>query len=365
MLTDFQKECIKKVKDHWNLIPKTETGITRWQDLPNKVALIVDLFKQSKLSAEEFTKELKLTKGLINKFVKGKLPNGNNWPELKQALIPEKVKEEKENSPEEIKKKEILLKKNILEILNRDKIRDIGLRGETIKTELESLYASRFIVTILKRLIKEGKLESFLSEDGKYEKFRIKRINDPDYRKEKKKAILKLLEDTGLGTSRGLSPNEIRIAVSIGTMEFNRELLAELTNEGLIVSTGVTKGKKFVVSRLQKEAERILEEHYKLTQESREKKREQCAALENSSKVETTEIIDTEKSEEETKKISSLEKFLLEKSKKDVMEVILAFSSTSFKEILKELQERNALILIDAFMNLSLSDLQNYRGIQF
>lgn len=373
MLTDFQKDCIQKVKDHWNLIPKTETGITRWQMMPTKVALIVDLFKQSKLSAEDFTKSLGLTKGLINKFVKGKLPDGKNWPELTAAFSPEKARKEQANSPEEIAKKEILVKKEILTILNRDKIKDIGLRDETIATELSS-YPKRFVVTILNRLVKDGKLESFKSEDKKYKKYRMKKANDPQFRKEKKAEILKLLEETGLGKSRGLSPLEISISVGLENEALKRELLSELETENLIVSVGLTKGKKYVIASLKAEAKAIYESEQKLKELEYWRKQNIMYPDQTDSKsaipgygqglptIESKSEIRTEVSKTEiTEKKFSLDSFLREKSKEDIINAVKSLPNTTFGELIEILKEKNASLLINAFYKLTLSDLDSHR----
>lgn len=374
MLTDFQKDCIQKVKDHWNLIPKTETGVTRWKMMPAKVALIVDLFKQSKLSAEDFTKSLGLTKGLINKFVKGKLPDGKNWPDLIAAFSPEKIREEKANSPEEIAKKEILVKKEILAILNRDKIKDIGLRDETIATELSS-YPKRFVVTILNRLVKDGKLESFKSEDKKYKKYRIKKANDPQFRKEKKAEILKLLEETGLGKSRGFSPLEIGISVGLENEVFKRELLSELESENLVFSTGLTKGKKYVMANLKEKAIEIYNAEYDEKVAKSGERLEKQISLENSTKIENAETRQKEafdlaaknlKEKEEiqlNEKKFSLDVFLTEKSKKDIIDAINSLPTTTFGSLLEILKEKGASLLIDAFYKLTLADLDSLRGL--
>lgn len=377
MLTDFQKEIIQKVKDHWNLVPKTESNITRWQLMPAKVALIVELFHQSKLSAEEFSKETGLTPGLISKFAKGKLPNGKKWIELEPLLNPEKVKKEKENSPEEIEKKEVLLKKEILTILNRDKVKDIGLRAETIVAELSS-YVPRFVMTTLNRLVKEGKIESFKSEDKQYKKFRYKKSSDSNFRKEWKEQVVKLLEETGLGKDRGLAPREIRELVKLDDIALSRELLNELVLDGKIISYGMTKGLKYVSRKLQEEAALVYWKEIDKKEEAKDLNRRRF----NIDDIET-QTFDSEKEIEE-KTISqeilpiiektvteqnlkeepkfSLDDFLAEKSKKDILDTINSLSSMTFGDLIETLKTKNAHMLVDAFFRLSLNDLQNHKS---
>lgn len=356
MLTDFQKECIQKVRDHWNLIPKTETGITRWQMLPNKVALIVELFRQSKLTGEEFTKELKWTKGLINKFNKGKLPNGDNWPELKTALTPEKVKEEKEKSPEEMEKKEILLKKEILKSLSRDHIKDIGLRGETITTLL-STYPSRFVSVVLNRLVREGKLESFKSDDKKYKKYRI------IFKKEWKEKVVKLLEEIGLTKGRGLSPKEIREQTNYNSdnFELSRELLDELVKENLITKTGVTKGLRFISSKFQKEAVEIFENEMNKRIGRTPEALEKLIETEKEFPIETATTRQKEAFDIADKRLKK-EREEIEiglKHKNDLLEIIFSFPAVSFGKIFSSLEEENKPELLSAFKEISLKDILN------
>ncbi len=73
-----------------------------------------------------------------------------------------------------------------------------------------------------------------------------------------KSAVLSLLESTQMGTSRGLSPAAIRLAMGAGNEGQARELLSEMVVAKQIVSTGDTKGKKFVVARLLAQAEAVL-----------------------------------------------------------------------------------------------------------
>lgn len=378
MLTDFQKEIIQKVKDHWNLVPKTETNITRWQLMPAKVALIVELFNQSKLSAEEFTKETGLTPGLINKFAKGKLPNGKKWDDLGPLLNPEKVKKEKETSPEEIEKKEILLKKEILAILNRDKVKDIGLRAETIVAEL-STYVPRFVMTTLNRLVKEGKLESFKSEDKQYRKFRFKKSSDFNFRKEWKDQVVKLLEEIGLGKDRGLAPREIRELTGLYDEALSRELLNELITDKLIVSYGLTKGLKYTVKRLENEARQIYYNNIDQKEEAKDLKRRQF----NIDDIETQtsdfkkEVIEetippqevlpaiekalTEQNLKEEPKFS-LGDFLAARTKNDILDVINSLPLMNFGDLIKMFLDRNLQIHVDAFYRLSLDDLRNLKS---
>lgn len=383
-LSDFQKECLRKVREYWNIIPKTESGITRWQLMPTKVALIVDIFKQSKLSAEEFTNELKLTTGLIGKFAKGKLPDGKAWPELVAALHPEKIKEDKENSSEELERKEVLVKKEILKILNRDQIKDIGLRDETITAEISS-YPQRFVLTTLNRLVKEGKLESFKSKDKKYKKYRMRKSSDVNFRKEWKRQVVALLEETGLGKSRGLTPREIRETTKLDEESLTRELLSELVVEKLIMSTGETKGKRFVIARLQKEAEALLHsEKEKMFQAYNSSKlaRENQEPLKDAKpnevvevKSEVVEVVDVKPEvrqltafdqfkeglgvpSKEKIHFSSLEKLLAKQAKEDVIRVIQELPTTSFGSLINQLAEAKCTKMLEVFYTLSLSDFQ-------
>lgn len=168
-LTDFQKDCLVKAKDHLNKIPRHENNIIRWNLMPGKVAVIVDLWKQSKLSAEAFADALMITKTLLPKFARGKTSSNEKWPELLALLKPEDA--EKNKVKKEKQKSEKVVEDAIFKILLRDQVKEIGLRTETIVAEI-SLYPSRFVSTILNRLERAGRLVKFKSED-KYTKWKV------------------------------------------------------------------------------------------------------------------------------------------------------------------------------------------------
>lgn len=168
-LTDFQKDCLVKAKDHLNKIPRNENNIIRWNLMPSRVAVIVDFWKQSKLSAEAFADALLITKTLLPKFAKGKTSSNEKWPELLALLKPEEA--EKNKVKKEKQKSEKVVEDAIFKILLRDQVKEIGLRTETIVAEI-SLYPSRFVSTILGRLERAGRLIKFKSED-KYTKWKV------------------------------------------------------------------------------------------------------------------------------------------------------------------------------------------------
>ena len=168
-LTDFQKDCLVKAKDHLNKIPRHENNIIRWNLMPGKVAVIVDLWKQSKLSAEAFADALMITKTLLPKFARGKTSSNEKWPELLALLKPEDA--EKNKVKKEKQKSEKVVEDAIFKILLRDQVKEIGLRTETIVAEI-SLYPSRFVSTVLGRLERAGRLVKFKSED-KYTKWKV------------------------------------------------------------------------------------------------------------------------------------------------------------------------------------------------
>jgi len=168
-LTDFQKDCLVKAKDHLNKIPRNENNIIRWNLMPSRVAVIVDLWKQSKLSAEAFADALMITKTLLPKFARGKTSSNEKWPELLALLKPEDA--EKNKVKKEKQKSEKVVEDAIFKILLRDQVKEIGLRTETIVAEI-SLYPSRFVSTVLGRLERAGRLIKFKGED-KYTKWKV------------------------------------------------------------------------------------------------------------------------------------------------------------------------------------------------
>ena len=168
-LTDFQKDCLVKAKDHLNKIPRNEHKVIQWKFMPSRVAVIVDFWKQSKLSAEAFADALMITKTLLPKFARGKTSSNEKWPELLALLKPEDA--EKNKVKKEKQKSEKVVEDAIFKILLRDQVKEIGLRTETIVAEI-SLYPSRFVSTVLNRLERAGRLMKFKSED-KYTKWKV------------------------------------------------------------------------------------------------------------------------------------------------------------------------------------------------
>jgi len=167
--TDFQKDCLVKAKDHLNKIPRNENNIIRWNLMPGKVAVIVEFWKQSKLSAETFADALMITKTLLPKFARGRTSSNDKWPELLALLKPEEA--EKNKVKKEKQKSEKVVEDAIFKVLLREQIREIGLRTETIATEISS-YPSRFVSTCLGRLERAGRLIKFKGED-KYTKWKV------------------------------------------------------------------------------------------------------------------------------------------------------------------------------------------------
>ena len=168
-LTDFQKDCLVKAKDHLNKIPRQENNIVRWNLMPGKVAVIVEFWKQSKLSAEAFADSLMITKSLLPKFARGRTASNEKWPELLALLKPEEA--EKNKVKKEKLKSEKVVEDAIFKILLRDQVKEIGLRTETIVAEVSS-YPSRFVSTVLGRLERAGRLVKFKGED-RYTKWKV------------------------------------------------------------------------------------------------------------------------------------------------------------------------------------------------
>lgn len=167
--TDFQKDCLVKAKDHLNKIPRNENNVIRWNLMPGKVAVIVDFWKQSKLSAETFADALMITKTLLPKFARGRTSSNDKWPELLALLKPEEA--EKNKVKKEKQKSEKVVEDAIFKVLLRDQVKEIGLRTETIAAEISS-YPSRFVSTCLGRLERAGRLVKFKGED-KYTKWKV------------------------------------------------------------------------------------------------------------------------------------------------------------------------------------------------
>jgi hypothetical protein len=161
--TDFQKDCITKAKDQLHLIPRID-HVIRWKDMPGKVAVLVSLLKASKLSISEFSEELKISPKALSYFTKGKDHANKSWPELLILVNPEQFKTKKEKA--EARSAEFTVTGKILTILNREAIKDRGLRDETIKTELRPI-KSRFISSVLNKLLVKQKIERFIGESKK------------------------------------------------------------------------------------------------------------------------------------------------------------------------------------------------------
>ena len=161
--TDFQKDCIAKAKDQLHLIPRID-HVIRWKDMPGKVAAIVFQFKASKLSFNEFAEELKISSKALSYFTKGKDHVNKPWPELLILVNPELVKTNKQKA--EAQSAEFTVSNKILAILNREAVKDRGLRDETIKTELRPI-KPRFISSVLNKLAAKQKVERFIGESKK------------------------------------------------------------------------------------------------------------------------------------------------------------------------------------------------------
>jgi hypothetical protein len=161
--TDFQKDCITKAKDQLHLIPRID-HVIRWKDMPGKVAVIVSLLKASKLSINEFSEELKISSKALRYFTKGKDHSNKPWPELLILVNPNQVKANKEKA--EAQRAEATVSVKILAILNREAIKDRGLRDETIKTELRPI-KPRFVSSVLNKLLAKQKVERFIGESKK------------------------------------------------------------------------------------------------------------------------------------------------------------------------------------------------------
>lgn len=161
--TDFQKDCIQKAKDQLHLIPRID-HVIRWKDMPGKVSAIVRLQKSSALSIAEFSEELKISKKALTNFTKGKDHSGKEWNELLILVKPQEFKSKQEKETAE--KSEITVSNKILAILNRDIVRDRGLRDDTIKIELKPI-KPRFVSTVLNKLLKSKKIQKFIGENKK------------------------------------------------------------------------------------------------------------------------------------------------------------------------------------------------------
>lgn len=163
MYTDYQKDCISKAKDHLHLIPRID-HIIRWKDMPGKVAAIVTLLITSKIPVVDFAKELKISSKALRNFAKGKDSSGQKWSELFELVKPNEAKKKEDKQMTE--KAESVVSFKITDLLSRDAIKNIGLRDETIKTELKSV-KPRFVSTVLNKLEKQSKITRFAGENKK------------------------------------------------------------------------------------------------------------------------------------------------------------------------------------------------------
>lgn len=100
----------------------------------------------------------------------------------------------------------------------------------------------------------------------------IENFKDDAVRAAWKAKVLETLEAGGMFETRGLSPAKIREIMGSGNEQQARELFGEMVTAGQIVSTGDTKGKKFVVTRLKADAERVHAEEVAKAKALKEKK---------------------------------------------------------------------------------------------
>ena len=163
MYTDYQKDCISKAKDHLHLIPRIDYVI-RWKDMPGKVAAIVTLLITSKIPIVDFAEELKISSKALRNFAKGKDSSGQKWSELFELVKPNEAKKKEDKQMAE--KAESVVSFKIIDLLSRDAIKNIGLRDETIKTELKSV-KPRFVSTVLNKLEKQFKITRFVGDNKK------------------------------------------------------------------------------------------------------------------------------------------------------------------------------------------------------
>lgn len=111
-----------------------------------------------------------------------------------------------------------------------------------------------------------------------------------------KAKVLEILEAAGtphggMFESRGLSPAKIRELMGSGNEQQARELFAEMVTAGQIVSTGDTKGKKFVVTRLKDAAEKVHADEVAKAKALKEKKAADKAAEDAKAAAEVKPVV--------------------------------------------------------------------------
>lgn len=126
---------------------------------------------------------------------------------------------------------------------------------EKLKARNAGVYMEAFMTLTPAELIAAASGSSTRASTPKVEVPAIENFKDEAVRKTWKARVLELLEGAGtphggMFESRGLSPAKIRETLGSGNEQQARDLLKELEEAKLIVSTGDTKGKKFVVTRL-------------------------------------------------------------------------------------------------------------------
>lgn len=152
--------------------------------------------------------------------------------------------------------------------------------GEFLKKLEEgkaTVYIEAFMATSVSDLLKAASSGSRASTP-KVEVPAIENFKDEGVRAAWKAKVLETLETGGMFDTRGLSPQKIRETMGSGNEQQGRELLAEMVAAGQIVSTGDTKGKKFVVARLAAQAEAVHKDEVAKAKAAKEKKDAEKAA---------------------------------------------------------------------------------------
>lgn len=98
-----------------------------------------------------------------------------------------------------------------------------------------------------------------------------------------KASVLAYLTEQGLGEGRGFTPHALRTALKGSEIQM-RDQLKELVAEGKIVSTGETKGKKFVVTALKAKAEAALAAEKAAQEKAKQEKADRAAKGETPAK---------------------------------------------------------------------------------
>lgn len=158
--------------------------------------------------------------------------------------------------------------------------------GDFLK-ELEerkaTVYVEAFMTLTVAELVAAASGSGSKTSTPKTDVPAIENFKDETVRAAWKTRVLELLEGSGtphagMFESRGLSPAKIREAMGSGNESQGRELLGEMVAAGQIVSTGDTKGKKFVVARLAAQAEAVHKEEVAKAKAAAEKKAADKAA---------------------------------------------------------------------------------------